>query len=114
MRDADDAERLGSARVVESDGVVVVAVSGEMDLGTADELAAAVRLAVCRSRRLVIDMAEMTFIDSSGLGIIATAYRELGQLRETIVLRSPNAAARRILNISGIERLVTIEGDSAE
>ena len=111
MRDVEEPEpeRLGSAHVVEVDGAVVVAVRGEIDLVTADELTAAVRLAACRSRRLVIDMAELTFMDSSGLGIIATAYRELGQLREAIVLRSPNPATRRLLSISGIDRLVTIE-----
>jgi anti-sigma B factor antagonist len=95
--------------IEEDDGVVVVALGGEIDVVAVDELRQAVRKAASRSRRLVIDMTEMTFIDSSGLGVIARAHREFGQLREAIVLRSPNAAARRVLAISGIDRLVTID-----
>jgi anti-anti-sigma factor len=98
------------ARVVEEGGSVVVEVSGEVDLAVVDALWDAIEQAASRSARLVLDLRDMTFIDSSGLGVLVRAHLKMGQVREAVVLRSPNAAARRILDISGIDNLVTIDG----
>lgn len=100
-----------SARVVDDSGQIVVAVSGEIDLSTGEELWQAIQEATTRSRRLVIDLRETTFIDSSGLAVLVRAHQHLGQIREAVVLRAPNPSARKVLDISGVDRLLTIEDD---
>jgi len=97
------------ARVAERDGEVVVEVRGEIDLATGEALWRAIEVASSRSRRLVIDLTETTFIDSSGLAILIRAHRLLGQIPGAIVLRGPNPTARKLLDISGLDRLVTVE-----
>ncbi len=102
-----------SAHVVDLHGQIVVAVSGEIDLSTGDELWAAIEEAATRSPRLVIDLTETTFIDSSGLAVLVRAHHRLGQIPEAVVLRAPSSAARKVLDISGVDRLLTIEDGPA-
>ncbi len=96
-------------RIADIDGQIVVAVRGEIDLSTDQRLWRAIDEASSRSRRLVIDLSETTFIDSSGLAVLVRAYRHLGQKREAVVFRAPSPTARKVLGISGLDRLVTVE-----
>jgi len=86
----------------------VVAVHGEVDLATADEVAAAVDEALRGANRLELDLRHMTFMDSTGLGVLVATYRRLGQVREAIVVRDPTPSIRRLLEITGVERYVTV------
>src|SRR6201989_3258583 len=64
----------------EIDGVAVVVVRGEVDLVTAPQLEAAVDQAILdhgAPRPLLVDLAECTFMDSSGLAIILRAQDRL-------------------------------------
>ena len=95
--------------VVSADGETIVAVRGEIDLSSAEELWSAVEQALNMSSRLVIDMTETTFMDSTALAVLARAYRELGQVPEAVVVRSPSPRARELLTICGLEQLITIQ-----
>ena len=52
------------------DGVAVVVASGEIDLATSPELREALRLPECQASTVVLDLRAVTFMDSSGLGVI--------------------------------------------
>jgi len=95
---------------VESDHEVVVAVFGEVDIATAPQLMQAVGAALDNGGRVVLDLAEMTFIDSQGLKVLVQAYRANTSGRAArVVLRSPQAQARKVLEITGLDKLLTIE-----
>ena len=82
----------------------VVRLAGELDLYTAD----AVREALVRAldpapERVVVDLADVTFIDSTALGVLIEARRRLpdvGRFR----LASPGLEVRRALEVSGLDR----------
>jgi anti-anti-sigma factor len=94
---------------VEDDRVrPTVVVEGEIDLETAPELAAALTAAMNLSTSIEIDFRGTTFIDSSGIETLITAYRQLGQIPEAIVLRDPSSAVRRVLSLSGTEHMFTV------
>jgi anti-sigma B factor antagonist len=73
----------------------VVAVSGEIDLFTAPELKSAVVSAIDAGRtRIVVDLSETTFLDSTALGVLIGALKRL-RSRDgvmTLVNRDPNSA----------------------
>lgn len=96
------------AVVVRSGRRPVIAVHGEVDLATADEVAAVVDEALRGANRLELDLRHMTFMDSTGLGVLVATYRRLGQIREAIVVRDPTPSIRRLLQITGVERYVTV------
>jgi anti-anti-sigma factor len=98
------------ARLVRTEREVAVVVQGEIDLATCDRLWPVIEQALSQGSRLVLDLENTTFIDSSGLALIIRAHRRLGQLPEALVIRAPRPAARKLLGVSGIDRLVTVEG----
>jgi anti-sigma B factor antagonist len=86
------------------DGAVVVSLVGELDLYNAhavrDRLAAATSDG---SERLVVDLSGVTFIDSTGLGVLLEARSRLANRRGFLVV-APGMEARRALEISGLDR----------
>jgi anti-anti-sigma factor len=91
---------------------VVVSVHGEVDISTATELGDIVNVVIDgRQRGVVLDLARCSFLDASGLEVMATAARRLRllALSETLVVRTPSAMVRRIMTITGLDQVVTIE-----
>lgn len=89
----------------------VVTGRGEIDMAAADELRAAIASAldVDRSRTVVVDLRDVTFIDSTGI-------KEL--LRPVVAgcsvsLREPSGSVRRVLELTGLIGTVTIEQGGA-
>jgi anti-anti-sigma factor len=83
--------------------VVIIAVSGELDLDTAPELqeqlAALLEQGV---RRLVFDLAEMPFCDSTGLSVFVRIRNSCDELGGDVRLAGPPDAVRRVLELSGV------------
>lgn len=91
-------------------GAALVAVFGELDATVAGDLRTALGALIDEGHAVVtIDGAGMTFLDSSGLGAIVGAARRLGELGGELHLRSLSASARRVLLITGVDRIVRIE-----
>ena len=91
-----------------ADGTVVV--SGEVDLYTAPLLERAVESAMERGEgNVVIDMTDVRFMDSAGLNIIIRCFKPLDAQGRRVVLRHPQEAVRRTLELGGIVTLVDLE-----
>ena len=87
----------------------VVAVGGEIDLFTAPELKAALGEALESGRtRIVVDLTETTFLDSTALGVLIGAIKRLRGRdgRMTIVNVDQNIA--KTFEITGLDQIFTI------
>jgi anti-sigma B factor antagonist len=94
----------------DADGSLVLVVTGDVDLLTAPALERGLRdLAQQRPPRAILDLAAVSFIDSSGVRAIISGHRVLEEGSTTLVLRSPSDAARRLLEITGLDSVLTIE-----
>ncbi|MDY7104308.1 MAG: STAS domain-containing protein [Actinomycetota bacterium] len=89
---ADDKLRLDAV-----DDRIVLA--GELDLHTAPMLEA--ELTRASSDPIEIELADVTFIDSSGLRVLVAERQKRGQ--DGLVLRSPSAVVRRLLEVTGLD-----------
>lgn len=67
-----------------------------------------------RPRRVILDLSRVSFMDSSGLGLIMGRYSLAKQLGGALLLRSPTSAVMRILSLAGMERIVRIEKNFEE
>ncbi|MDP9072488.1 MAG: STAS domain-containing protein [Actinomycetota bacterium] len=103
----------GVAVTVE-DGATVVAVSGEVDLYTGpllwERLSAVIETG---SPRVVLDLKDMRFIDSTGVSVVVLAMRALQQRGGQLVLRSPCRMASKLLELTGLSNLLEIQDDVA-
>jgi anti-sigma B factor antagonist len=85
-----------------------VRLSGEVDAENMDRLEKALERLTSRGGDVVIDCAALTFMDSSGFGVLMQAARTLGD-RGRLILNSPGDLIARTLRLMGIDRVPNIE-----
>jgi anti-anti-sigma factor len=91
-------------------GEFVVSVFGEVDMLTAPQLLEAVGVALDNGDTIILDLAAMTFIDSQGVKVLVKAHDRAQQDRlKRVVIRSPRPQTRKVLEITGLAKLLTIE-----
>ena len=85
-------------------------IRGEVDLKSADALRRELEASLdhARPRILCLDLEGVTFIDSTGLGVILGRYRRLAREGGKMVIYHPQPQVRRLLEISGLARLMDI------
>jgi anti-sigma B factor antagonist len=103
-----DPELFG-AEVRPGDGEVVVAVRGEVDIVTAPVLWETIAEVITDTKRLVVDLSETDFIDSTGLGVLVRALKRLRHHGGDLILRSPKSNTRKILHMTSLDRVISIE-----
>ena len=92
----------------------LVTVSGELDLATAPRLEAIFEaLEPAPSDRVVVDLAAVTFLDSSGIRALVRAKRRLDDLRAALVVDGASPSARQVLEIAGVLDLLSDGSDPA-
>lgn len=92
-----------------SEGVATVSVRGEVDVYTAPQLRERLYGVVGDgATRVVLDLSAMTFIDSTGLGVVVGALKRLRESGGDLLLRSPSRSTRKVLEITGLTRIVEI------
>ena len=88
------------------DGLITVAVSGEVDIATSSTLGRALDAAVALApRNLELDLRECTFIDSTGLQVIIRAGTALAQSGRSVTLKQPQAHVRRVFVTAGLDQI---------
>lgn len=97
----------------EWDGECVrVVTTGELDLATSPQLEQEMRAVLARgARRVVIDMAKLTFVDSSGLRVLIGLYERSKEDGWELALTSPSEQARAVFRISGAEEHLPFVAD---
>ena len=82
--------------------------AGEIDAHTAPALAEAMQ--ALGAGETVVDLADVTFLDSSGLRVLIAASGHARDLGGDLVLAHPTAAIHRLLEISGLHEHLTVRG----
>jgi anti-sigma B factor antagonist len=86
----------------------VVRLGGELDLYNADQVRSALADACAKApERVVVDLGEVEFIDSTALGILIETRTKLDN-RSGFMLAAPGLETRRALQISGLDKLFTV------
>jgi anti-anti-sigma factor len=89
---------------------VVVGVRGELDVATAPELAGLLGAVIdCGHVSVVLDMAALDFMDSSGLAVIGEVATRLAGMGGEITIRSASEQARQIMAVTKVDTLVRTE-----
>lgn len=91
-----------AARVGQPDGGrVVVTVSGELDLGTADRLWTDLEPLITARSVVVLDGTALNFLDSSGLRVLLRAGNRAAREGAAFRLVAPHPAVQRVLELAG-------------
>jgi anti-sigma B factor antagonist len=93
----------------------VIALAGEIDMLTAGKLAATVNeLLVDHPSRIVLNLEQVTFCDSQGLGTLVVLSRKASHAQSLLVLTNVGEFLQRVLDITGLRSALMIRnGQSA-
>jgi anti-sigma B factor antagonist len=92
----------------------VIAASGEVDLASSPELDIAIIAAIkSGSSSLVIDLTDVSFMDSSGLGVIVRGLKRCREADKDLDLVITNERVLKVFGITGLDQVIPIH-DSIE
>ena len=88
-----------------------ISLEGELDYASALTLDDGLRRAEAAAAAvLVLDLSKLSFMDSTGLAIIASACRRMRRGGRRLIVASPTRGVRRIFQLTGmLERLEVVE-----
>jgi anti-sigma B factor antagonist len=101
----------GDLRIVVSsvDSEHEVRLLGELDLATASQLQEELmRLTSDGATLVTVDLADLEFIDSTGLSVLITGLKRLRQQGGDMALRSPSPGTRKVLEITGLIEVFSV------
>jgi anti-anti-sigma factor len=94
--------------VREVGATVVVRLSGEIDLDVAEEFRGGLLTAAENGPNVVVDITDVTFIDSSGLSALILASRDIAARSGRLVLAGPRGAVREVLHTTRLDQVLTL------
>ncbi len=92
-----------------SDVAPIVSVAGEIDLATAPSLREGIDDAVeSGAVRVLVDLTETTFVDSSGISALLAARRRLARRNGGVAVVATNPAVVRMFELSGLTETLKV------
>ena len=97
-----------SVEMIKRNGSITAVISGELDHCEA----AGIRMQIgpelehLMPTMLILDMSGVTFMDSSGIGLILGRQRVMESLGGGVAVKNPSPSVRRILQVAGLSRLI--------
>lgn len=94
-----------------NDESIIAYLNGEIDHHSAKEIREAIDHAAERTtpKQLVLDFKNVTFMDSSGIGLVMGRYKLMSSLGGEVVVTNVSAHIKKVMKISGLDRLAKIK-----
>lgn len=91
--------------------VLCIRLSGELDHHTADELREQASKAIEENdvRHIIMNLEHLSFMDSSGLGVILGRYKQIKQHHGEMVVCAISPPIHRLFDMSGLFKIVRLE-----
>ena len=99
-----------SVSIVVKGEVVTAFLSGEIDHHTAAELRTTIDDAVMENKPtlLVLDFKNVSFMDSSGIGLVMGRYKAISELEGELAIVNTSPGIGKVMRLAGMERLAKI------
>lgn len=105
--------RMIDVRTQQRDGAHIITPVGEIDLGSSPELRDALRTALgANPERLVVDLSETTYMDSSGVATLVEAMQIARKQRTRLVLCAMQTRVRAMFEIARLDLVFTVAPDT--
>ena len=90
--------------------LLIVELSGELDHHSAQEVRVKIddRLDRFNIKKLVFDFSEVSFMDSSGIGVIIGRYKKISVRNGVVAIASVSRSIKRIFELSGMFKVINV------
>lgn len=102
---------------IESSGKLLIAyLIGEIDHHSAGQLREQIDGAIAFSKpnHLILDFSNVSFMDSSGIGLVMGRYRLMQTVHGAVEIRNVTAKVKKIMELAGLGRIAVIKENSNE
>jgi stage II sporulation protein AA (anti-sigma F factor antagonist) len=98
-----------------SGNILIVEVTGELDHHTAPTLKGEIEEELKKGvvRHVILSLNELSFMDSSGLGVILGRYKELSKWQGRMLVFGLQPAVEKMFRLTGLNRLIPVYEDLA-
>lgn len=87
-----------------------IKLSGEMDINSSDEVKKELQDIIDQNiADIEIDCEELSYIDSTGIGVLIGILKKIKKSDKTIVLTNTKDNIKRLFNITGLDKIFIIE-----
>ena len=88
--------------------IMIVDIKGELDHHNAEEIRTRIDDWIDRfnCRKVILNLSGVTFMDSSGIGVVIGRYRKLSLKKGVICVTEINDTIKRVFNLSGLFKIV--------
>ena len=98
--------------MIDTEGNTVTAhLSGEIDHHSAKEIRGDIDLAIdrCRPNKLILDFDGVTFMDSSGIGLVMGRYKAVKLCGGCVIIENTGSQIKKVMRLAGLDRLAVIK-----
>jgi stage II sporulation protein AA (anti-sigma F factor antagonist) len=91
--------------------VLCIRLRGELDHHTAEQLKeqASQAIETYNIKHIVLNLEQLSFMDSSGLGVILGRYKQIKQKHGEMVVCAISPAVNRLFEMSGLYKIIRLE-----
>ncbi|MER6289386.1 STAS domain-containing protein [Streptomyces sviceus] len=109
MPDVEQAAQPGQLSILASvtDGIRILTLAGEIDHETGETLRRALDVSAHPQPRVVLDMRQVTFMDSTGINILIAAHQDAAGAGGWLRLAGPTGPVMRTIQIVGVDTLIS-------
>jgi anti-sigma B factor antagonist len=86
----------------------VVSLAGELDLSTIPRIEGQLLEQVRSHSGVVVDLTRLSFIDSSGIGLLIKAFRAVDDGGKLLTVIAPGSQVERVFQVAGIDRALPL------
>ena len=99
-----------TAKYEYSDDTLKITLSGEIDHHSAKAVREEIDREIYRicAPNVVLDLSKVSFMDSSGLGLVLGRYTHTIEANGILTVLDPSPNAERVLKIAGVEKIIPI------
>ena len=102
-------------KVQEQDGATVVAIKGEVTMGCSRKLRDVLKdVTGKKAARIVIDLKEMPYIDSSGLATLVECFQETKKYKAELRLAELTTNVREVFRLARLDTIFSIYPSTAD
>jgi stage II sporulation protein AA (anti-sigma F factor antagonist) len=93
--------------------VLIVRLKGELDHHSADAVKARMEEAISKEeiRHIILSLKDLTFMDSSGLGVILGRYKQISGKGGKMVVCEVSPSVYRLFQLSGLFKIISIQAN---
>ena len=95
---------------------LVIHLPGEVDEHSIQGLAGEVEacLSQYEIERIVLDFSGVSFMDSTGIGVILGRYKQMAARRGSVAIYGAKGRVRQLIHMAGMEKLIQVCGTEAD